>query len=438
MSESNCGDVAAREGALDKNTARAQRRGSFDPEIEPIAGAVGDPDEVDAVSEQNEAQLPRRGMVDYYGDLLSGAACSGQGPILDGSIAKYQLGEKLGEGGFGKVFACVLVAARSGPRAAEILENWAEKPLAVKIVSGLRNDQVEAAVQECRILEHAQQTGRVVPLVEFWRVERGLHGSQLAIVMARADCDLATFVKSLKKVTQEREQHRLYRETVEWFARECIACLAAVHRLGYVHLDLKMPNFLLMKDEKTETKSIPEQMFRVVLTDFGMSRQLRQEDTATPFPGETSNQEMSEGKRNASSTTGFHVEEVQGTHAYMAPEQFRAHGYEKGKKTKITKKTDVFSLGIVCSELLLESHPFSHLFRGGMMNYAFALAERQPPQVQAFSTARSVLLNALSSHKKREEAERVVFIFSWVRLLIAYEPQDRPTLEQIQKLISVC
>jgi len=102
--------------------------------------------------------------------------------------------------------------------------------------------------------------------------------------------------------------------------RQMAAALGAAHAQGVLHRDFKSSNVLLVPQ--------PDGQTRVVVTDFGVARAVR------------------EGQR-ALTCTGAYV----GTPAYMAPEQ--AAGSPLGPAA------DVYALGVVAYEMLTGELPFS-------------------------------------------------------------------------------
>ena len=119
--------------------------------------------------------------------------------------------------------------------------------------------------------------------------------------------------KDLKTLLQQRGQFSV-RETIALMIQAC-AGVGFAHRSGIVHCDIKSQNFLITPDQ------------RLKVTDFGIARAL-----ATIQPEEKS-------------------EVVWGSPQYFSPEQ--AAGLAP------SPSSDVYSLGVVCYEMLTGQLPFN-------------------------------------------------------------------------------
>jgi eukaryotic-like serine/threonine-protein kinase len=104
-------------------------------------------------------------------------------------------------------------------------------------------------------------------------------------------------------------------------ARQIADGLAAAHRAGVIHRDLKSANVMLVPEPG---QSAP----RVVVTDFGLAR-----------------------ASMASERTITNTGDILGSPAYMAPEQI------EGKP--LTPATDIFAFGVVLYEMVTGGHPFA-------------------------------------------------------------------------------
>ncbi|MCC7445912.1 MAG: protein kinase [Anaerolineae bacterium] len=207
--------------------------------------------------------------------------------LKDRVIRGYELREKIGAGGFGAVYRAFQEVVGREVAIKIILPQYANHPDFIR--------RFEAEAQLVARLEHIH----IVPLYDYWRepggaylVMRWLHGGSLRGVLQRGP------------LTPEQTSH---------FLDQIASALAAAHRKGVVHRDLKPDNVLLDEDGNT------------YLADFGIAKNLGGEDV------EAGNM-------------------VVGSPAYLSPEQITGE--------TVTPLADIYSLGITLYELLTGQLPF--------------------------------------------------------------------------------
>jgi len=145
----------------------------------------------------------------------------------------------------------------------------------------------------------------------------------------------------------------------------CAAGLAHMHKVGWVHRDVKPDNYLV-GDKDDEVR----------LIDFNLARKIKT-GLSKMFSGKTS---------------------VQGTHSYMAPEQIR------GKH--VDARADIYSLGCVAYELFNGKPPYTANSFQELLNKHL---KAKPPD--------------LTLVDKNITPEFAAF----VKRLMAKDPEDRPT-----------
>ena len=134
-----------------------------------------------------------------------------------------------------------------------------------------------------------------------------------------------------------REETRLDPRRALRFAVQALEALEEAHRRGVVHRDLKPENLLITEQQGEE---------EVRILDFGIGKALK-----ALGGGETQNPTK--------------PEELKGTPAYMAPEQFGGR--------RVDPRCDVYAMGVVLYEALAGQRPIAASHRGGVYSLMLKL-----------------------------------------------------------------
>jgi len=229
------------------------------------------------------------------------------GPSEGGSpkgatIGRFELLDKLGEGGMGVVYS-----AR---------DPSLDRKVAIKL---LRPAQAEAHGGRERLQREAHALAKLSHPNVVVVHEVGLHEGQVYLVME--------FVDGVSLLQWCREHAPDWRAVVAKFA-EAGRGLAVAHEAGFVHRDFKPDNVLVGLDE------------RVRVLDFGLAA------TGTVDDAMFDSVESSEASSEDLTLTGT----VLGTPAYMAPEQHDAR--------EVDARADQFAFCVALWEALFGERPF--------------------------------------------------------------------------------
>jgi WD40 repeat protein/DNA-binding SARP family transcriptional activator len=232
-----------------------------------------------------------------------------QDPDLDlqgEPLRGYRLLEQIGEGVFGVVYRAIQPQVHRDVALKAIHPRLANHPDFIR--------SFEAEAQFIARLEHPH----IVPLYDYWRepggaylVMRYLRGGNLAQALADGPFEL---------------------DRVAGLLDQICGAVAAGHRQGVVHRDVK-PNNILLDEEGN-----------AYLADFGIAKDVAASDRTEPGA-------------------------VKGSLLYLAPEQISGE--------TITPRTDVYALGVVLYEALVGEHPLDGV--PDLAVYERQLREPLPP-----------------------------------------------------------
>ena len=217
-------------------------------------------------------------------------------------VGRYEIVERLGEGGFAEVYSVRPRLLAEG--------NGAPTVLALKIIKrGMDSREILARFQAEQRAVRALAHPSIVPLIEAGFTVDGLP----YFAMAQVDGLPVTDYCQVSRLSLRRR--------VELFLPLCDAVQHA-HQRGVLHRDLKPSNILV---EETDLGPVP----RVI--DFGIAKALE--------PGGTGDTHVTR--------LGL----VLGTPTYMSPEQAAGHD-------EADTRSDIYSLGAVLYEVLVGVAPF--------------------------------------------------------------------------------
>ncbi len=221
-------------------------------------------------------------------------------------IGRYQVGRKLGQGGFG-----VLYVARD----VELDRDVALKFLRPEHLT--RPQVVQRFLQEARSAAKINHAG-IVTVFEC---------GQVAGTNTRADGTVYIAMELLQGESlgaRIKRERRLAPALAIGICRQVTAALGAAHRSGIVHRDLKPDNIFLVPDPAVRGGE------RVKILDFGIAK-------------------LADGQLTGSVRT--HSSMVLGTPMYMSPEQCKS-------SAKVDHRSDIYATGCILYELLTGQTPY--------------------------------------------------------------------------------
>ncbi len=274
---------------------------------------------------------------------------------LPKAFDRYELLDRIGEGGFGSVFSCI--DAESGQQ------------YAIKIIrpdNRFDRETLHRFSREIRILSSIDHPN-IIRLHE-----RNLDSEDTypAFVMDLAQCSLTHYLQlAMEKGNGKRPCIDLTEATS--ILRSIASGVHALHSASVIHRDINPNNVLLLSDGTW------------ALADFGLAKFLPSAATATSF------------------VTKTHV--GWGTAYYAAPEQYRDF-----KRTD--ERTDIYALGMLMWELFAGAWPPPDVHNPGIPSYLAIIfgraVEREPEaRYQSVTDFLAEFNQALMGVQGRQEAQ---------------------------------
>ena len=200
-------------------------------------------------------------------------------------------------------------------------ENYALKAIKIVDLSETDEAQAEGYRNEIHLLQKLQGHSRIVRLYDY---EHREDEDKLYIVMEKGETDLATLLKRMSA------EHPITDVQRKFYWHEMLEAVQVIHNNDIIHSDLKPANFILVAGT-------------LKLIDFGIASSVQ------------------------SDKTSVFKESQMGTFNFMSPEAIQdvdpGDEDDHTPRIKISRKSDVWSLGCILYHLTYREMPFGRLRR---------------------------------------------------------------------------
>jgi serine/threonine protein kinase len=272
------------------------------------------------------------------------------GEQLGSRLGRYQLVQKIGEGGCGVVY----LAEQEKP---------VRRQVALKVIKlGMDTKSViarfEAERQALAMMDHPN----IARVLDAGATE----GGRLFFVME--------LVRGTSITRYCDENHLNTIQRLQLFSQACRAIQHA-HQKGVIHRDIKPSNILVTVHDRLPVPKV---------IDFGIAK-------------------ATEG-RLTDSTLHTAAEQFVGTPAYMSPEQAETSNLD------VDTRSDIYSLGVLLYELLTSRTPFDTklLMRSGMDEMRRMLREEEPPLPSTMITSLRNTELTLTANNRHAEPPKLI------------------------------
>ncbi|KAG8776659.1 Dual-specificity kinase, spindle pole body (SPB) duplication and spindle checkpoint function [Ceratobasidium sp. 428] len=297
-------NLSGKENQRNGYDARGQDRGDVDREE---VKAVEDRERLREV--ENRAREREREEVVREREVRNG---SGQGATVVPSASvnkrdrficnkqEYTVIDCIGRGGSSKVYKVISPANKV----------YALKR--VRLDSKVDEETMRGYVNEMQLLKRLDGNERIIKLIDSQAHGKG--NRYLMMVMELGEIDLA-------KLLQERQGQLLQPHWIAIYWQQMLEAVQTIHDEKIVHSDLKPANFVLVKGS-------------LKLIDFGIAKAI------------------------ANDTTNIQREHQVGTLNYMSPESIEETQTANGRRLKLGRASDVWSLGCILYQMIYGRPPF--------------------------------------------------------------------------------